>query len=336
MNSTPNTFFLQTFKVRGYALAVTAIVISFLFGYMISDIMGEVGGEDQAVSKDKIVFSRPGPDQKHPLAVFTFEKPEGIDFAGEEVPLHIPDVWERLDYELHLNAYFHSSSIALIKKAHRWLPQIEKILRQHGIPEDFKYLPLIESGLENVVSFRQAVGYWQLRESTGKELGLEVNKEVDERYDPLKSTEAACKYLSKAYEKFGSWTLAAASYNMGMSGLSESIGAQGVNSYYDLLLNEETARYIYRLLAIKEIVEHPMKYGYDIPRSHLYRRIPTQTVEVDEDIRDLATFAKEQGINYKILKRFNPWLRKPELHVKKGQIYKLQIPVDKEGMMTSY
>lgn len=261
--------------------------------------------------------------------VRSFELPEKLDFAGEPVPLHMMDVRERLDREIHVNSYWHSSTIFLIKRSHRWLPEIERILEENGIPTDFKYLSVIESGLENAVSHKQAVGFWQIREATGKELGLEINREVDQRYDPYASTVAATKYLKKAKERFGNWTNVAASYNMGMYGFDEELKDQKVESYYDLLLNEETSRYMFRLLAIKEILENPRKYGYDIPEELRYPPIPLDTVEVTETIRDLVDFAQENGITYKELKLHNPWLRKNSLTVKRNERYVIRMPKQK-------
>jgi len=262
------------------------------------------------------------------LNAVSLELPKELSFAGERVPLEIPDVRERLDREMHINTYWHSSTIFLIKHAHRWLPQIEKILKENGVPDDFKYLTAIEGGFINQVSPANAVGFWQIKKDAGKENGLEITREVDERYDPLKSTEAACKYLKKAYEKFGNWTNAAASYNRGMAGLQRAIDDQKVDSYYDLMLNEQTSRYVFRILAIKEIIEHPAKYGFDIDKHHLYNQEKLRYVEVDKDIDDLVEFAKEQGINYKLLKRHNPWLREDHLDVNRKKSYKIAIPVN--------
>ncbi|MDH5367529.1 MAG: lytic transglycosylase domain-containing protein [Cyclobacteriaceae bacterium] len=254
--------------------------------------------------------------------------PDSLSFAGELVPLLIPDVRERLDRELHINTYWHNNTIFLIKKANRWLPQIEPILKKFDVPDDFKYLTAIEGSFRNDISPKNAVGFWQFRKEAGKEFGLEITKEVDERYDPLKSTEAACKYLKKAYEKFGSWTLVAASYNRGMSGLQKAIDNQKVTSYYDLMLNEETSRYVFRILAIKEIIENPSKYNFEIEGEHLYQPEQLKYVEVTESIDNLVTFAKSQNINYKLLKRHNPWLQKDKLTVKKGAKYQIAIPIN--------
>jgi membrane-bound lytic murein transglycosylase D len=253
--------------------------------------------------------------------------PSKIDFAGESAPLNIADVRERLDRELLVNANLDASTLLIIKRANRVFPVIEPILKKYNIPDDFKYLAVIESGLVNVVSPAGARGVWQFMPETGKERGLEVNEVVDERYHLAKSTEAACKYLQSAYAKFGSWTLAAASYNGGFGGVNKQITFQGVTNYYDLLLTDETARYVFRILALKEIMQHPTLYNFTVAPSELYNQVPVKTVMVDATIPDLAVFAKEQGINYKILKIHNPWLRDRKLAVGPGKNYILEIPV---------
>ncbi len=260
------------------------------------------------------------------LNAVSLSLPEQLTFAGDSVPLHIPDVRERLDRELHINTYWHSSTIFLIKRANKWLPQMEQILKENGIPDDFKYLAAIEGGFMNEVSPKEAVGFWQIRKDAGKEFGLEISKTVDERYDPIKSTEAACRYLKKAYDKFGNWTNVAASYNRGMSGLARAIDNQKIDNYYDLMLNEETSRYVFRILAIKEIFENPKKYGFNISNEHLYEAETLRYVQVDNDIKDLVKFANDQGINYKLLKRHNPWLRDDKLNVKRGKSYQIALP----------
>jgi hypothetical protein len=260
------------------------------------------------------------------MPAVSLEVPKTMSFAGEEVPLQVADVYERFDRELHINSYMHNSTIFIMKRAGRWLPQIEPILKEHGIPDDFKYMALIESALLNDVSPRGAVGFWQIMEPAGKELGLEIRNEVDERYDPLKATAAACKYLKKAYGKFGSWTLAAASYDRGMSGLGRALENQKVKSYYDLFLNDETARYIFRLLALKEIMENPTKYGFNISEKHRYKPEPMRYVDINETVKDLVDFSIAQGASYKLLKRYNPWLREEKLTVKKGKQYKIALP----------
>ena len=275
---------------------------------------------------DETVAERQYVVEDGPLPAISLDVPREMSFAGEPVPLDIPDVYERLDKELQINTYFHSNTLFLIKRANRWLPQIEKILEENDVPNDFKYLPLIESNLLNDISPKNAVGYWQILKAAGKENGLEITDEVDERYDPLKATEAACRYLKQAYRRFGNWTLVAASYNRGMNGLERAIDNQKVDNYYDLFLNEETSRYVFRILAIKEIVENPLKYGFRVNPKHLYQEEPLRYIEVDETIKDLVSFAKQHNVNYKLIKRHNPWLRDEKLTVKKGKQYRIAIP----------
>lgn len=252
--------------------------------------------------------------------------PESIDFAGENVPLDIDDVRERLDRELIANAYFHSNTILLMKRSHRWFPLIESILKEEKVPIDFKYLALVESGLVNVTSPAGAKGYWQFMESTAKSYGLKVNGEIDERYHMEKATRAACKYLKNAKGSFGSWTMAAAAYNIGEKRLNQRLEEQMVKDYYDLLLNEETGRYIFRLLALKEMVENPGKFGFQIETRDMYKPFKYRKVEVNSGIKSWAEFALDEGINYKILKLHNPWLRKPFLTNKENETFVILIP----------
>lgn len=305
-------------------LGVGSLVI--LIGYIIYNEGKATVPSDPGTFSDHGTMMVDLEDNVQPLPAVSFDLPSDLSFAGESVPVKIPDVRERFDKELQINTYYHSNTIFLIKRANRWLPQIEKILKEHDIPTDFKYLPLIESNLLNAVSPKEAVGYWQILETSGKEFGLEISREVDERYDPIKATEAACKYLRRAYSKFGDWTLVAASYNRGMAGMQRALDDQKVSSYYDLYLNDETSRYVFRIMAIKEIIENPLKYGFRIKPQHLYQEEPLRFVEVDRTIKDLVDFAKEQGINYKLLKRHNPWLREESLTVRGGKTYLIAIP----------
>ena len=260
--------------------------------------------------------------------IFAINSPSELDFAGEKMPLDLVDIKERLDRELMVNTYWQSQTLLLHKRANRWFPVIEPILAENNIPDDFKFLCVAESGLDNVISPAKAVGFWQFLKSTGIEYGLEINEEVDERYSPEKSTIAACKYLKQAYEKYGSWALAAASYNMGMNGLDKQLNIQKVDSYYDLLLGEETGRYIFRLAALKEILNNSTKYGFHFRPKDFYPPYETKILNVDYPIEDFADLAKEHQINYKILKVLNPWLRKPYLKNKSKKLYELKLPVD--------
>jgi membrane-bound lytic murein transglycosylase D len=305
-------------------LSIATIVI--LFGYIVYNESTQGGKKQSMISDEGVIESPERLVAEGPLPAVSFDLPETVTFAEEKVPLHISDVRERLDKELQINVYYHSNTIFLIKRARRWLPQMQEILRANGIPDDFKYLPLIESNLLNVVSPKEAVGYWQILKTSGREYGLEITDEVDERYDPLKATEAACKYLKQAYKKFGNWTLVAASYNRGMAGIQRAMENQQEDDYYDLFLNEETSRYVFRIVAIKEIITNPTKYGFRINPKHLYKEEPLQHVEVDETIKDLVQFAKQHDTNYKLIKRHNPWLREDRLTVKKGKKYKIALP----------
>lgn len=252
--------------------------------------------------------------------------PEDLNFAGEEVPQEDPEIMERVDREFLVNTYWQSNALLLMKRAHKYFPVIEPILAKNEIPEDFKYLAVAESGLQNVVSHAGATGFWQIMKGTGKEYGLEINSNVDERYHLEKSTEVACRYLKKYKEKFGSWTLAAAAYNAGPGAINKYMGIQQVNDYYDLLLGQETGRYVFRIMAIKEILNNPEKYGFEIGKEDMYNAIPTFNVEIDEPVTNFADFAQEYEINYKILKRHNPWLREPHLNNASRKKYTLEIP----------
>lgn len=253
--------------------------------------------------------------------------PDQFSFCGEKVPLNDPDVYERFDRELYVNSYWHSHTILVLKRAERWLPRIEEILKEEGIPDDFKYLCIIESDLMlNARSSSGAAGFWQFMPSTARDYGMTVNKEVDERYNVEIATHAACRYLKKAKEKLGTWTLAAAAYNRGPSGVARALEDQKVSNYYDLLLNEETSRYVFRILALKEIMEQPNKYSFELSTHQLYTAEALKTIKVKSSISDLATFAKEQGINYKTLKRYNPWLRANKLTVRHGKTYIITLP----------
>lgn len=263
-----------------------------------------------------------------PQVVNSYGLPKAIDFSGESAPMNIADVKERLDREMVINTNLHSTTTLIIKRANRVFPIIEPILKKNGIPDDFKYLAVIESGLVNVVSPAGARGVWQFMPQTAKEYGMEVNDFVDERYHLEKSTQAACDYLKAAKNKFGNWTLAAASYNGGMAGINKQIERQGVSDYYDLLLTEETSRYVFRILALKEIMKNPDKYGFTLPNEQLYFPIETKQIIVDSTVADLASFAKNQGINYKVLKIHNPWLRDTKLDNKTKKVYTIDIPTE--------
>ena len=235
-------------------------------------------------------------------------------------------MYERVDREVLVNTYWHSATILAIKRAARWFPVIEPILKQNNIPDDFKYLAVVESNLENVVSPAGATGYWQFIKSAAKQYGLEVTDEVDERYDVVKSTVAACKYLNTAYQMFGNWTMAASSYNAGISGIDKWSGLQKTTNYWNLVLGSETSRYVSRIIAMKLIMENPSAYGYDLKQEDLYEPLKFKEVELNTSVSNFAEYASTLGVNYKILKLYNPWLRDTSLKIKNGVTYKIKIP----------
>lgn len=270
---------------------------------------------------------KPLPPATLPLGRISPPKlPSKMSFAGEQTPLERWDVKERLDRELLFNSYMHGSTLYILKLAHRTFPVIERILKEQGVPEDLKYLAVAESALYNQISKAGATGYWQFLKASGIQFGLEITDEVDMRYDLEASTLAACKYLKQAYNKFGNWTAAAASYNMGMGGYSNYSAQQYESDYYNLLLPEETNRYVYRILALKAIVGDPERYGFHLDKSDVYPPITGRTVEVSSSIPDLAAWAKQNGSTYQQIKLANQWLRARSLNVKPGKVYKILIP----------
>jgi hypothetical protein len=263
------------------------------------------------------------------------DPPPQIYFAGEPMPLHDKKVAKKFEQELQVQTYWNSSKISLIKRARYWLPQIEPILKQYNIPKDFKYVAVVESMLTNVESPKAAAGFWQIIASTGEHYGLEINDEVDERFHPIKATHAACKYFKESHTIFGNWTSVAASYNLGMGGLSKAYRNQNKSSYYKLNLNSETAKYVFRIVALKQLIEHPKEYGFKISRGNPYD-IGMKKIKVTESISDLSAFAAEYGINLEILKEYNAWLLKNTLTIKEpGKTYTLLVPRKPELLMAS-
>ena len=253
--------------------------------------------------------------------------PTHMELASERVPLERADIKERMDRELLVNTYWQSNGLLLIKRANKFFPIIEPLLKEYGLPDDFKYLCVAESALINIPSSKGAAGYWHFMPATGREYGLEVNRNVDERYNLEKSTRVAAEYLKKAKRKLGSWTLAAAAYNAGNGRISQRLKQQQVSDYYDLLLNTETGRYVFRILALKEVMSNPKKYGFVYDQDDLYTYPNTYEVKVDTTITNIANFAKNCGVTYKDLKLVNPWLRETKLNNKSRKTYTLKIPI---------
>ena len=295
-------------------IAVASLVLMIIIALAMSIVAIKTANK-RPISLEQIVI------QSHDI-----EFCDNIYFAGEKVPLEMFNIRERYERELLSNTYFHSNTMVLLKRSKRWFPVIEPILKEYGVPDDFKYLCVIESYLSNVVSPAGAAGFWQFMKSTAQEYDLEISKEVDMRYNVELETEAACKYFLKAYERFGSWTLVAAAYNAGSARVAKFMKEQGATSYYDLLMAEETERYVFRILAIKTIFENPEKYGIYVSNELSYQPYKYYTVKVDKDVKNWAEFAKEHDITYKLLKVFNPWLRSNSLKVKNGKVYEIKIP----------
>jgi len=264
------------------------------------------------------------PDKEYRHQTFNKRIPENHLFANEVVHFKNQAAYKAFYNELKLNTQQNKSTTLVLKDASIWLPVIEKILKQHNVPSDFKYVAMVESNFRNLVSNKDAVGFWQLKEATALELGLEINDEVDERYDPIRSTYAASRFFKQAYRQFGSWTVTAAAYNRGMGGIARAFDKQNASDYYDLNLNKETSRYIYKLLAVKDMVEHPKKYGL---RMYRWERERVRTLKVTEDIEDLNAYAIKNGTSLYVLKLYNPWLLSNTLTIKeKGASYTIELP----------
>lgn len=257
---------------------------------------------------------------------YTPEVPKNMTFAGEKVPLERWDIKESLDRELLINSYSHSQTLYAMKRAYRYFPMIEERLKANGVPEDFKYLCVAESHLQNATSNAGAVGFWQFMRDTGPRYGLVINDDVDERYNPKKATDAACRYLKESYAKFGSWTAAAASYNCGQGGYNGHSTFQQASNYYDVQLPDETMRYIFRIVALKYIFTNPEKMGFMLQPEDQYKPYKTRSITVDKTIPNLAQWALDNGSNYKMLKTLNPWLRSRQLSVSAGKTYEIELP----------
>lgn len=305
----------QTFFAAFIFISVALIVFSVTQGFKDFD-----ESPDSFITGPDIYSNKP------------YQLPESVTFAGEKMPLENFDTRESLDREILTSAYRHSSTILIIKRANRFLPVIEKILEENGIPDDFKYLVAAESEFMNVISPAGATGFWQIMQATGREEGMEINSVVDERYDLERSTRFACRYIRKSYEKFGNWTLAAASYNGGRAAIDEQITIQKQNNYYDLLLTEETARYIFRVVAYKLVITDPQSFGFTLSEGDMYPELNYYEVRIDTAVKSFTDFAERYGTSYKLFKYLNPWLRKPYLSPRPNKVYTLKIP--EEGIRT--
>lgn len=299
------------------------IIISFFLITVIL-IFSCSRSEKQKVASDDIIQA------EKPL-YYIPNLPLKINFCGQEISLEDEDVRERLDREVLVNAYYHSSTIGILKRAHRFFPTIEKYLKKENVPDDFKYLAVIESSLQQAISPAGAQGFWQFMPFTAKEFNLEISEEVDERLNIEKSTIAACQYLKKAQDTLKDWLLTAASYNRGIGGVRSDMRWQQSEHYFDTEMNSETSRYVFRILAMKLIMTNPKAYGYAIDQIELYDPFKVKSIIVSESIDNLAEWSKNKGINYKILVKLNPWLKTNNLTIHK-KYYKLLLPSSEENL----
>jgi len=318
--------------MKGNKFVLSVCVILGLFG-ILSMLLGIMSDPNvREIQSNSIEWNNQKEDVpyrdfvKDNYQVYTIEMPDSMEFAGEKVPLGNVDIKDRLDREFHVNTYWHSQTFLFHKRAGRWFPIIERILKEQDVPDDFKYLCLIESGLENVISPAGATGFWQFMKKTARDYQLQINDEIDERYNVERSTRSACEYLKIAKRKFGSWTLAAASYNMGKSGLQNRLLEQKTNSYYDLHLNSETSRYVMRIIAAKYILSESEYYGFRLRNSDIYKPYDVKKVIIDSTISSLVDFAIEHKISFRSLKVLNPWLRGKSLHATEEKTYELKLP----------
>jgi hypothetical protein len=314
----------KLFQVYSVVVSLGVIIAMFTFNKKTSQsLSAETETAAQVESEEENTTALAG---TLPQVITGMDLTRQYDFAGEVVPAENFDAIERLDRELSVNSYLHANTLINVKSSNRYFPVIEPILAAHGVPDDFKYLAVAESNLRNETSPAGAKGIWQFLKNTGEYYGLEINSEVDERLHLEKSTEAACKYLKDYYKQFGSWTLAAAAYNMGGPRTKKYLEEQRASNYYDLNLNSETSRYVFRLIAIKEIMREPVKFGFYVNDGELYQPLSYRPVSVDGPVASWADFAIEHGTTYRMLKVFNPWLITSSLTNRGKKMYEIKIP----------
>lgn len=307
---------MLTKKTQIIAIVALSVIISSLLNFVMFYSKSENKIQPESMAELSAVQSQ----------ISAVILPDSVEFAGERVPLELYYVKEHLEWELNVNSYLHATTLLTLKRTGRWFPIIEPILKKHNIPGDFKFLSLIESSFKNGTSPAGAVGFWQFLKGTAKDYGLEVNSEVDERYHVEKSTEAACKYLNKAYKKYGNWTMVAAAYNAGNRGVDRQVERQKENNYYNLLLNEETERYVFRILALKLIVNNPAHYNFKLSDQDYYQPIPYHIEEIKGSVKSWADFAHQHQLTYRLIKEFNPWLRQADLKNRQKKTYQIKIP----------
>lgn len=270
------------------------------------------------------------------LSVISPAIPEYVTFGDQRIDLDRVDMWERLDRELTSLTYSHGTTLLMLKRANKYFPEMAPILQKNGMPLDLLYLACVESTLDPLAySPAKAAGFWQFIPDTARSYGLEVNAYVDERYNLEKATDAACRFLKSSYRRYGNWESVASSYNRGVGGINRDLESQGENSTFDIYLNRETSRYMFRILATKLIMENPEKYGFHLEPEQLYQPVATRTIEVNHTIDNLPAWAKKHGSNYQWLKELNPWLRDKSLPNKSGKTYKIKLPANDDAIYNS-
>ncbi len=305
-------------KDKGIISSAVIAVAGLVIFFMTLSAGTSIADYDNNVSEHKFVT---------PHQTYLPSMPDSISFCGERVPLERRDIYEALDREMVVNTFAHTNTILILKRMTRYFPLIESVLKEEGVPDDFKYLAVAESNLYDIArSPVDAIGLWQFLKTTGKEYGLEVNDEIDERYHIEKSTRAACRYFRKAYEEFGSWTMVAASYNGGMRGVKNMKNLQHQSNYYEMIWVEETARYVFRIIAFKQILSNPESYGFNITESDRYQPWRVNVVDMDTTIVDLAQWAIDRGTTYKRVKELNRWIRQNKINNPRRKTYHIAIP----------
>ena len=305
------------------SIGIYVLLLAAFLTFVVFSSYTKEGGADNETTTTTIEAT----NNTLPQIIKPVDLNRSFNFAGESLSMDNFDIKERLDLELMRNSYYHSNTMLSVKRANRFFPVIERILAEEGLPDDLKYLAVAESTLSNAVSPAGAKGVWQFMYKTGQSYGLQINKEVDERYHLEKATKAACKHLRKLHNRFGNWTMAAAAYNMGASGLKKEASAQRADNYFDLNLNQETAKYVFRIVAIKEILSRPRDFGFYIDAVDLYQPLNNYSeVEVKTAVPNWGDFAKKYGISYRMLKVYNPWLISSSLKNKSLKKYTIHIP----------
>ena len=313
-------------KLKKHLLFILLGAVLMLSFFLLLGNKGKQSPTEGEPSRIDTIYVVSIPDESVFQRIRSVPFPEKVTFCGKEVPVNLFYVQEALERDLITNCYMHGTTLQTIKRANRFFPVIKPILKKNNIPDDMKYLCVAESGLRNVVSPSKAEGFWQFLKETGKEYGLEVNDDIDERYHLEKATQAACDYLNKSYRTYKDWALVAAAYNAGNGRVNSTIDAQKTQNYYDMVFNQETARYVYRIIALKCIIENPIEFGFYIKKNELYPVIPTENLKVDTTITSLIDFAIQQEIPYIVLKELNPWLRSSTLPNKSRKQYEITIP----------